>query len=189
MPELKTHYVGRAGQKIAYAQQKFQVDFKDKLVLDVGCSTGGFSQFALSQGARMVFGVEKGTNQLSPKLKDNKQIILYEKTDIRCFKTTDIFDIIMVDLSFISITQVINKLADLASRQTLIILLIKPQFEISSLDQLNRGIVKNENIRRTILKTCEVYLKQYFYIKMRFDSILSGKKGNIERFYLLQKLA
>jgi 23S rRNA (cytidine1920-2'-O)/16S rRNA (cytidine1409-2'-O)-methyltransferase len=180
-------YVSRAGDKLAGAAAQLGVDFKDKIVLDVGSSTGGFTQFALSRGAAKVIAVDIGTNQLHPDLRQDPKIELHEKTDIRGFKINEQFGVIMIDVSFISLRQILPEVQKLADKNTEIITLLKPQFEAAA-GQLNKGVVKNNSIRRQILKDFEQWTKKYFVTKAKTDSQLAGTYGNVERFYLLKNL-
>ncbi|MBX4190695.1 TlyA family RNA methyltransferase [Candidatus Saccharibacteria bacterium] len=180
-------YVSRAGDKLAGAGATLNIDFKNKVVLDVGSSTGGFTQYALSKGAAKVMAVEVGTNQLHPSLRLDPRIKLHEKTDIRDFKTAEKPDIILIDVSFISLRQVLPVIAKLSSKDTQIVALLKPQFEAEAKD-LNKGVIKNDSMRRQIIKEFEVWAKKYFIIKAKTDSQVAGTKGNLERFYLLKIL-
>ncbi len=181
------NYVSRAGLKLAGANRKFKVNFGGKVVLDVGSSTGGFSDYALQNGAKKVVAVDVGTSQLHPKLRSNKQIELHEKTDIRDFKPKLMPDIILVDVSFISLRQALPHLVQISSKATLILAMAKPQFEAGR-EQVNRGVVKNERIRRQILKNFESWVQKLFRIMDKADSEVPGSKGNLERFYLLKPL-
>lgn len=180
-----TSYVSRAGLKLASVAGALKLDFKNKIVLDVGSSTGGFTDYALQHGAKKIIAVEVGTNQLHPSLRGNPKIDLHEKTDIRDFTPQEKPDIVVADVSFISLRDILPHIAKLSSPQTQIIAMVKPQFEAEK-TQLNKGIVKNESIRRAILKDFELWAKQYFVVQAKRDSDLSGAKGNKERFYLLK---
>lgn len=181
------NYVSRAGLKLAGANEKFKVNFTGKIVLDVGSSTGGFSDYVLQNGAKKVIAVDVGTGQLHLKLRENKQIELHEKTDIRSFKPKTTPDVILIDVSFISIRQILPHLMRIASKNTQILAMVKPQFE-ASVNQINRGVIKNEHIRRRILKNFENWVKKLFKIVDKADSEIAGAKGNLERFYLLKPL-
>jgi 23S rRNA (cytidine1920-2'-O)/16S rRNA (cytidine1409-2'-O)-methyltransferase len=177
-------YVSRAALKLASVADKFGLDFADKLVLDVGSSTGGFTDYALKHGAQKVIAVDVGTDQLHPSLRTDSRIELHEKTDIRDFNTQDAPDIVLIDVSFISLRQILPAIAKLAGRGTQIAAMVKPQFEANP-KQINKGIIKNDSIRRGILKDFEDWGKQYFIIKNKADSGVAGAKGNQERFYFL----
>jgi 23S rRNA (cytidine1920-2'-O)/16S rRNA (cytidine1409-2'-O)-methyltransferase len=182
-------YVSRAGLKLESVAKLLNLDFKDKVVLDVGSSTGGFTDYALRQGAKKVFAVDVGTDQLHPSLRDNPKIELHEKTDIRDFYADETPDIIVIDVSFISLREILPHLVNhLSGTNTRIAAMLKPQFEAGR-DQTNKGIIKNDAVRRQILKDFEMWAKQYFVIKDKRDSDVHGAKGNQERFYLLMPLS
>ena len=181
-------FVSRAGLKLASVADKLAVDFRGKTVLDVGSSTGGFTDYALSRGARRVICVDVGTDQLHPQLRRDARVELHEKTDIRDFVTDQSVDIILIDVSFISLREVLPHLAELATRQTQVVAMVKPQFETGSRLK-NHGVIKNDTERRRILHDFEQWAKRYFLLRAKADSAVAGARGNRERFYLLTKLA
>ena len=181
-------YVSRAGLKLASVAQLLKLSFKDAVVLDVGSSTGGFTDYALQNGAQKVYSVDVGTDQLHPSLQDNPKIELHEKTDIRDFylAVEDRPNIVVIDVSFISLREILPHIAkELATRQTQIVAMVKPQFEAGR-NQTNKGVIKNDAVRRDILKQFEIWAKTYFVIQDKRDSDVAGAKGNQERFYLLK---
>lgn len=186
----KEQYVSRAGLKLASVAELLHLDFRDKLVLDVGSSTGGFTDYALRNGAKKVFAVDVGTEQLHPSLRDNPAIELHEKTDIRdFFLPGEKPDIIVIDVSFISLREILPHLAkNLSDKNTQIAAMLKPQFEAGR-SQTNKGIIKNDAMRRQILRDFEMWAKQYFVIVDKRDSDVHGAHGNQERFYLLKLAA
>jgi 23S rRNA (cytidine1920-2'-O)/16S rRNA (cytidine1409-2'-O)-methyltransferase len=182
-------YVSRAGLKLASVAELLHLNFKGATVLDVGSSTGGFTDYALKHGAKKVYAVDVGTDQLHPSLRDNPLIELHEKTDIRDFYLDEKPDIIVIDVSFISLREILPHLAkNLCGEYTQIAAMLKPQFEAGR-EQTNKGVIKNDSIRRQILKGFEVWAKQYFVIQDKRDSDVHGAKGNQERFYLLSTTA
>lgn len=185
----KEQFVSRAGLKLASVAELLGMDFRDKIVLDVGSSTGGFTDYALKHGAKKVFAVDVGTDQLHPSLKGHPKISLHEKTDIRDFYLKhEMPDIIVIDVSFISLREILPHLVNhLSNSSTQVVAMVKPQFEAGK-DQTNKGIIKNDAIRRQILRDFETWAKQYFVIKDKRDSDVAGAKGNRERFYLMQRL-
>ncbi len=178
-------YVGRAGLKLASVAEALKLDFRDKVMLDVGSSTGGFTDYALQHGAKKVIAVDVGTDQLHPSLRADQRVELHEKTDIRDFKTDAAIDIVVADLSFISLREVLPQMTKLCGPQTQIVVMVKPQFETDG--RKHKGVIKNDAIRRDILKGFEQWTKQEFIIAGKADSKVSGAKGNRERFYLLRK--
>ena len=184
----REQYVSRAGLKLASVARALGLDFNDKTVLDVGSSTGGFTDYALQHGARKVFAVDVGTEQLHPSLRGDIRIDLHEKTDIRDFSPSALPDIVVIDVSFISLREILPHIAKESGSSTLIAAMVKPQFEAGR-HQVNKGVIKNDAVRREILRDFESWAKQFFTIVDKADSDVAGAKGNRERFYLLRKLA
>ncbi|MDB5168703.1 MAG: hemolysin [Candidatus Saccharibacteria bacterium] len=182
-------YVSRAALKLGSVAQALKLDFTGKTVLDVGSSTGGFTEYALRHGARKVIAVEVGSDQLHPSLHGNPQIELHEKTDIRDFKTDQTIDLVVADVSFISLREILPSVAQLANKNTLFAIMVKPQFEAGQSNLKHKGVIKNDKIRRDILKDFEGWAHQYFVVIDKADSEVKGSKGNQERFYLLKKLS
>lgn len=180
-------YVSRAALKLASVAGALKLDFRDKTVLDVGSSTGGFTDYALRHGARKVIAVEVGTGQLHPDLRGDPRIELHEKTDIRDFNTGEKPDLVVADVSFISLRDILPSVARLCSARTRIIAMIKPQFEAGHNNLKHKGVIKNDKMRRDILKSFEAWAQEHFVIEGKADSAVQGAKGNQERFYLLRK--
>lgn len=182
-------YVSRAGLKLASVAEIFELNFRSKLVLDVGSSTGGFTDYALQHGAQKVIAVDVGSNQLHPTLRGNSKIELHEQTDIRDYaKARNSFiDIIVIDVSFISLRDILPHVSTLSTKMTRIVTMVKPQFEATKSSLKHKGVIKNEAMRRGILKDFEEWVKDYFIIDNKADSAVAGQKGNRERFYLLKR--
>jgi 23S rRNA (cytidine1920-2'-O)/16S rRNA (cytidine1409-2'-O)-methyltransferase len=183
-------YVSRAGLKLASIVETLGIEFKNKIVLDVGSSTGGFTDYSIKHGANRVIAVEVGSNQMHNELRVNPKVELHEQCDIRDFKKpVDPINIILIDVSFISLREILPSVYKLADRQTEILAMFKPQFEARS-DMKNKGIIKNSHIRRDLIKEFEIWLKlNKFYIVKSIDSEITGSKGNLERFFLLKKVS
>lgn len=181
-------YVSRAGLKLASVAKILKLDFKNKIILDVGSSTGGFTDFALRHGAKKVYAVDVGTDQLHPRLRRDNRIELHEKTDIRDFYLDEKPDIIVIDVSFISLRDILPHIYNyLSDRDTQIVAMVKPQFEAGK-GQTNKGVIKNDAMRRQILRDFEDWSRKYFVIIDKRDSDVAGAKGNQERFYLLRPI-
>jgi 23S rRNA (cytidine1920-2'-O)/16S rRNA (cytidine1409-2'-O)-methyltransferase len=184
--EQNEQYVSRAGLKLATAAGEWALDFRDKIVLDIGSSTGGFTDFALRRGAKKVVAVDVGTDQLHPLLRQDSRLELHEKTDIRRFCTPISFDIITIDVSFISLREILPYVAQYFARpNTQIVAMVKPQFE-GGPGTKNSGVIKNKTERRKILKDFETWAKNSFFIVDKLDNVVKGARGNWERFYLLK---
>ena len=181
-------YVGRAALKLDSVANVLGVNFYNKIVLDVGSSTGGFSDYALQHGAQKVVAVDVGTEQLHKSLRGHPKIELHEKTDIRDFKTDIRFDLILADVSFISLREILPSIIRLSTPQTMILAMVKPQFETQADNLKNHGVIKNDRMRRDILKDFELWAKSKLIIVGKADSDVLGTKGNRERFYLLRPM-
>ena len=168
-------YVSRAGLKLASIAQILKLDFTNTVVLDVGSSTGGFTDYALQHGAEYVIAVDVGTNQLHPSLRGNPKIELHEQTDIRDIpELTKPVDIVLMDVSFISVRDILPYVYKLITKNSQLVIMVKPQFE-------------NDRMRRDILQDFENWAKNHFVLVDKADSEVAGAKGNRERFYLLKK--
>ncbi len=194
-------YVSRAGLKLASVAKALGIDFTGKVVLDVGSSTGGFTDYALQHGAKKVIAVDVGTDQLHPKLRNDSRVELYEKTDIRDVESRvtshesrenavviEVPDIVVIDVSFISLKEILPHVSKLVTRDSRIIAMVKPQFEAGKGQLGGSGVVKNNALRRTILKDFEAWVKRLFIVVQKADSQVAGAHGNVERFYLLRKI-
>lgn len=194
----ENNFVSRAEGKLEGAVRAFHYDFRNKTALDIGSSTGGFTELALKLGAKKVIAVEKGTRQMKAPLRFDPRVELHEKTDffdITSKSKIDAFlspvqcenvDTIMADVSFVSLKKILRKAKEFATFKTDFLVMLKPQFEASP-NQLWKGIVKNEKMRREIIRDFELWLKQnQFVIVNKRDNEVLGKNGNQERFYYLK---
>ncbi len=180
--ELK--YVSRAGYKLEEALKQFKIDCKDKVVLDIGASTGGFSDVCLQNGAKLIYCLDVGYNQLHPKIKNNKKIINLEKTNIKDLNSKMIpakIDLVVSDISFISSEYMFKAIRKINLAQNAdIISLIKPQFELSP-NQVKNGLVNEKYWNIAIDKVKKYANNNNFKTIMVIDSPLKGaKKGNKE---------
>jgi 23S rRNA (cytidine1920-2'-O)/16S rRNA (cytidine1409-2'-O)-methyltransferase len=179
-------YVSRAGLKLASVASALKLDFRGKVMLDVGSSTGGFTDYALQHGARKVIAVELGTNQLHPTLHGRQEIELHEQTDIRSLRQlSEVPDVVVIDVSFVSLRDILPSVAALVGKRTAIVAMVKPQFEAAASNLKHKGVIKNDRMRRDIFKSFEEWAKQRFVIVDKADSEVAGSKGNLERFYKL----
>ncbi len=180
-------FVGRAALKLKSADETFRIDWKGKTVLDVGSSTGGFTQYALTRGAAKVLAVDVGTDQLHPSLRSDERVELHEKTDIRDFTPSTAVDIVVGDVSFISLREILPHVSKIAPA-AMVIAMVKPQFESRHASVKHKGVIKNDAARREILKEFEAWVQRIYKIVDKKDSDVPGAKGNKERFYLLKKV-
>ncbi len=184
--KAREHYVSRAGLKLASVAKLLNLNFDQAIVLDVGSSTGGFTDYALQHGAKKVIAVDVGTDQLHSSLKDDPRIELHEKTDIRRIELSMRPDIVLIDVSFISLREILPHIAKLSGPQTTVVAMLKPQFEAGDSSK-HKGVIKNDTLRRHIVHDFELWVKILFTIHGKADSDVHGAKGNQERFYLLKK--
>lgn len=181
-------YVSRAALKLASVTKILGINFSDKVVLDIGSSTGGFTQYALRHGATQVIAVDVGTNQLHPRLRTDQRITLFEQTDIRDLRQLPAQpDIILADVSFISLREILPHASRLGNDAAQYVVMVKPQFEAGE-SLKHKGVIKNDTIRRQILKDFEAWTQKFFVIRAKADSDITGAQGNRERFYLLTSL-
>ena len=190
MLEETSAFVSRAGDKLASVATVLGLDFRDKVVLDVGSSTGGFSDFALQAGARRIYAVDVGNNQLHWKLRQDARVEVLERTDIRRV-SPDILeqvpDYALVDVSFISLTQVLPHIASLLKPDAQIVAMMKPQFEAGKeIADKYRGVIKDSEVRDKIINSFRDWAQGSFEILAEQDSEVAGAKGNLERFFLLK---
>lgn len=191
-------FVGRAGEKLASVAEGFGLDFAGQSVLDVGSSTGGFTDFALQQGAAKVYCVDVGTGQLAYKLRQNPRVVVMEQTDIRDVTVGEGLkalpgqaDIAVIDVSFISLTKILEAVAPLVKQGGPIVAMVKPQFEAGKpIADRYAGVIPMGKPRDDILAVLRSWASQRFEICAEADSGLAGMEGNLERFMLLRaKLA
>lgn len=181
----KFPYVSRGGLKLEKALKVFNLNFQDKVILDVGASTGGFTHCALLNGAKHVYAVDVGTNQLDWKLRSDKRVTSLENTHIRDLKLEDIdnlkTDYIVMDVSFISITNIFEHLKTFFSSETKLMALIKPQFEVEKSMLSKGGIVREKEYQIfAIERVIKEAKKNGLYLETLDYSPIKGGKGNSE---------
>ncbi len=180
-------YVSRAAYKLKYFLSELNLDLKEKIALDIGSSTGGFTQILLENDVKKVICVDVGSNQLHKRIKDDKRIDFYENCDIRDFKSDISFDIITCDVSFISILNIIDSINGFNFKN--LIILFKPQFEVGTdVKRDKKGVVKDEKAiklsrEKFISKTLELNWK----LEKNSISKISGKEGNSEEFFYFSR--
>lgn len=179
-------YVSRAGDKLNLFLDNLSFDLKGLKALDIGASTGGFTEVLIEKGVDEVYALDVGTLQLSQKLRENPKIKSIENMDIRNFKTDEKFDLITCDVSFISLRSILSEIKRLAKDR--VILLFKPQFEVGREIKRDRnGVVKDEKAIKKSLEDFLELLKDFHFSVERVEkSLLLGKKGNIEYFISLK---
>lgn len=181
----KLPYVSRGGLKLEKALEVFHTSVKDKTIVDVGASTGGFSDCALQQGAAYIYAVDVGYNQLAWKLRSHPQVEVHERTNFR-YVTEALFqkkqpDFAMMDVSFISIRHILPVLKTVLQPKSDLITLIKPQFEAKRDEVGKKGVVRDTNIHKNIIKEIVQFAGETgFSCKGITYSPITGGEGNIE---------
>jgi len=183
-------FVSRSGAKLNQALHHFKLDVTGLTVLDVGLSTGGFTDCLLQHNVAKVFGVDVGTGQVHPKIAADKRVIVMEKTDIRdCLNKIEPVDFITIDVSFISVTKIIDVIAQLLKPQGKIVILIKPQFETVKKSIARGGIVKNNVARKEICQNVITAIEHTgFVLQGCVESLIVGGDGNIEFLAYFSKI-
>ena len=187
----KLKYVSRGGLKLEKAIKTWNLDFKDKLVLDIGASTGGFTDCALQSGAKYVYSVDVGKNQLDWKLRNDERVFSMEEMHIKDLEEKDInnkkVDFIVIDVSFISLTKVIPYFERFLAENGKIVMLVKPQFEVGREKIGRNGVVENEEYHDKAIKKVISFSKECGYELIGVeDSPIRGTKGNKEFLMLLK---
>ncbi len=177
-------YVSRGAYKLLTAIQNFNLDIKEKVVLDIGASTGGFTQVALQNGAKKVYAVDVGINQLHESLIKDNRVINLQGTDIRKLNISQVQDVNLIigDLSFISLTHIIPVIINLFGKTIHTMFLFKPQFECGKdVAKKYKGIIKNKDIHKKLLQSFVNYCQSIqFNISNIVQSPIKGGDGNIE---------
>lgn len=178
-------YVSRGGLKLEKALKYFDITMTDRVMVDIGSSTGGFTDCALQNKAKRVYAVDVGTNQLVWKLRNDPRVVVKEKTNFR-HATTDLFEyelpnIATIDVSFISLKLIFEPLKDILNDGDDIVALIKPQFEAGREDVGKKGIVKDAKIHQRVIENVISYANEcHFSIQNLTYSPITGGEGNIE---------
>ncbi len=189
LEDRRVEWVSRSAMKLAgFLEQHQDISVSETCCLDVGSSTGGFTQVLLEQGALHVDAVDVGTNQLHDSLRLDPRVRSYEQTDIREFSSESPYDIIVCDASFISLTVLFPAILLLAQRETQMILLYKPQFEVGSENLRKTGVPKDEMVVAKKMKAWEDFVLSHdCSILAKEKSSLIGEAGNQEWVYWIRK--
>ncbi|KRG08719.1 TlyA family RNA methyltransferase [Lederbergia galactosidilytica] len=178
-------YVSRGGLKLEKALAEFRLTVKDKVMLDIGASTGGFTDCALQNGAKMVYALDVGYNQLAWKLRNDPRVVVMERTNFRYVKPENLDggmpSFATIDVSFISLTLILPVLKGLLTPESDVIALIKPQFEAGREEVGKKGIVREKTIHvKVVDKIKQFSLQQGYDIQNVSFSPITGGEGNIE---------
>ncbi|NQT30368.1 MAG: TlyA family RNA methyltransferase [Candidatus Saganbacteria bacterium] len=195
-------YVGRGGVKLEHALKEFKVDVKDKVALDIGASTGGFTDCLLQNGAAKVYAVDVGYGQLAWKLRQDSRVVVIERTNARYLTPDDLYkatqrpsdtatqkaEIGVIDVSFISLSKILPAVYDLLADKARVVALVKPQFEAKREQVKKGGIVKDKKVHQEVLEKVKKEAETIgFKVKDVTSSPITGRDGNIEFLLYLSK--
>ncbi len=179
-------YVSRGGLKLEGALEHFRVNPEARICLDIGASTGGFTDCLLQRGAAKVFAVDAGTNQLDWKLRGDSRVVVLEKTNARFLEPArigELIDLVTVDVSFISATLIVPVLPSLLAPRAEVLVLVKPQFEVGKGQVGKGGIVRDARLHQEALASVSrALLRLGFSSLASAESVLPGAEGNREFF-------
>lgn len=192
--EVRGHalrYVSRGGLKLEKALEEFPICLQDQICMDIGASTGGFTDCMLQNGAAKVYAVDVGYGQLDWKLRQDERVVSMEKTNFRYMKPEDIgelLDFASVDVSFISLTKILTPAYDMLKEQGTMVCLIKPQFEAGREKVGKKGVVRDPAVHREVIEKVIQHAQEVgFFVADLSYSPIKGPEGNIEYLMYLKK--
>lgn len=185
-------YVSRGGFKLEKAIEHYKLSLEGKICMDVGSSTGGFTDCMLQNGAVKVYAVDVGTNQLAWKLRQDERVVSMEKTNVRYLEPAQISDeiaFISIDVAFISLTKVLLPVRNLLKDKGELVCLIKPQFEAGREKVGKKGVVREESVHREVIEKIITHVAGLGFLLLNLDySPIKGPEGNIEYLLHIRKV-
>jgi len=186
-------YVSRGGEKLGAALDRFRIDPRGKVCLDVGASTGGFTDCLLQRKAAKVYAIDVGHDQLHPSLRRDPRVVVREGLNARYLEPEDIgepADLAVIDVSFISLKLILPALIDIVDERAEIVVLVKPQFEVGAEKLPSDGVVKNEADRDAVLQDLRTFIDREtpWRVVDEMPSPIAGEKGNVEYLLHLRQL-
>ena len=189
----KLRYVSRGGLKLEKALQVFDISVADRVTLDIGASTGGFTDVMLQHGAKLVYAVDVGTNQLAWKLRQDERVVSMEQFNFRYAKRTDFEQtpqFASIDVSFISLSLILPALQEILATDGQVVVLIKPQFEAGREQIGKNGVIRDKKVHVTVLEKVTSFMVEIgFSVKGLDYSPIQGGHGNVEFLAYLEKNA
>lgn len=182
---VQMKYVSRGGYKLEKAMDVFDVELKDKILLDIGSSTGGFTDAALQYGAKLSYALDVGTNQLAWKLRQDPRVVVMEQTNFRYCQAEDFKlgkpSVASIDVSFISLKLILPVLKGIICENGDVLALIKPQFEAHREDVGEKGIIRSQDTHKKVLEDILLFATETGYDVAALDfSPITGGEGNVE---------
>lgn len=188
-------YVSRGGLKLEKAMECFGIELTDQICMDIGASTGGFTDCMLQNGAKKVYSVDVGHGQLDWKLRNDERVVCMEKTNIRYVtredeRIVDLIDFASIDVSFISLTKVLVPVKELLKDEAEVVALIKPQFEAGREQVGKKGVVRDKKVHLQVIEQITEFAKSIGFSLLHLDfSPIKGPEGNIEYLLHMKKCA
>jgi len=186
-------WVSRGGIKLAHALDQFGLDVTGAVALDVGSSTGGFTDVLLQRGASRVFAIDVGTNQLAWKLRQDPRVIVHEQTNARYLTAeivTEPIDVVVCDASFISLAKVLDAALDFAKPGARLVALVKPQFEAERSEIGKGGVVRDTEVHRRVCAAAEAWVESRGWrVLGTAESPITGPEGNKEFLLVAERVA
>ena len=180
----KLPYVSRGGLKLEKAVRVFNLELSGLICMDIGASTGGFTDCMLQNGAKRVYSIDVGYGQLAWSLRNDSRVVSMEKTNFRYLKRSDIPerpDFASADVSFISLSRILPAAADILAENGRMVCLIKPQFEAGREKVGKKGVVRDAKVHEEVINTCLCYAEDNGFLLLGLDhSPVRGPEGNIE---------
>ena len=177
-------FASRGGIKLQHALEKFNIAVNNKIALDIGASTGGFTDCLLQNGVKKIYAVDVGYGQLSWKLRNDPRVICMDRLNARNLKPEDLFDdpqLVVVDVSFISLKLILPPLFKILKQQNELVALVKPQFEVGKNEVENKGIIKDPLKRTNTLLRLNSFISEQGWVLCHLtESPIQGQKGNRE---------
>lgn len=184
-------YVSRGGLKLEKAMAQFAISLEDKVCMDIGASTGGFTDCMLQNGAKKVYAVDVGYGQFAWKLRQDERVVCMEKTNIRYVTPQDIADVLdfaSVDVSFISLTKVLGPAKELLTEGGEMVCLIKPQFEAGREKVGKKGVVRDKSVHKEVIEAVTAFARGIGFSILNLEfSPIKGPEGNIEYLIYIRK--
>ena len=177
-------FASRGGIKLQHALEQFKIDVSNKIALDIGASTGGFTDCLLQNGVKKIYAVDVGYGQLDWKLKNDPRVICMDRINARNLKREDLYDdpqLVVVDVSFISLKLILPPLFKILKQQNELVALVKPQFEVGKSEVENKGIIKDPRKRTNVLLRLNSFISEQCWVLCHLtESPIQGQKGNRE---------
>jgi len=171
---------------LQHALEQFEIDVENKVVLDIGASTGGFTDCLLQKGAKKIYSVDVGYGQLDWKLRNDPRVTCMDRINARNLKREDLFDdpqLVVIDVSFISLTLILPPLFKILKNRNELVALVKPQFEVGKDEVENKGVIKDAKKRTNVLFRLNNFISEQTWVLSHLtESPIQGQKGNREYF-------